>query len=98
MKMPDIQAENTTCYEHGVEQKGLIIKSLYNHGSELQLSFCSAVFFFQRSFSYTDNLSDDCCCGLQRLNHDVMEKKGRTSIHPLAKYLGHRQYSNFQII
>lgn len=28
MKMPDIQAENTTCYEHGVEQKGLIIKSL----------------------------------------------------------------------
>ena len=28
MKIPDIQAENTTCYEHGVEQKGLIIKSL----------------------------------------------------------------------
>lgn len=30
MKMPDIQDPDIqdTCYEHGVEQKGLIIKSL----------------------------------------------------------------------
>lgn len=43
MKMPDIQAENTTCYEHGVEQKGLIIKSLGLN--------CNSVFAVLFSFS-----------------------------------------------